>query len=182
MLQCPTIETVIVVQHTKNEIEVFWLSGKRNILRKTHRRRTSWMWMWTHGCRRSIIHTVHIRSTGKPKEYFTPQRIHGWSAATLKNIFDIQKRWPVVVHRWHRMDHSHSYVIYGPLLLGTTTVVYEEHRLPRPRRMVENSWEICITKILHSTYSIRHLMSLETNTQTYTTFHHLRYSEQLRNQ
>ena len=35
-------------------------------------------------------------------------------------------------------DNRHSYIIYGPLLSGTTTIIFRECRYPHPGRF----WEI----------------------------------------
>jgi acetyl-CoA synthetase len=79
-------------------------------------------------------------TTGKPKGVV---HCHGGYAVginrTLKWVFDIKETdifWCAADPGWVT---GHSYVVYGPLIVGTTTVMYEGHSLfPGPDRM----WQI----------------------------------------
>ena len=44
---------------------------------------------------------------------------------TTKYVFDIHDEGYLLVHGGRGMDHGHSYVIYGPLANGATTLMYE---------------------------------------------------------
>ena len=79
-------------------------------------------------------------TTGKPKGVV---HSHGGYMVginrTLKWVFDIKETdifWCAVDPGWVT---GHSYIVYGPLIVGTTTVMYEGHSLfPGPDRM----WQI----------------------------------------
>ena len=99
-------------------------------------------------------------STGKPKGvlHTTGGYMVGVST-TLKNIFDIQDDdiwWCTGDIGWIT---GHSYVIYGPLLLGTTTVVYEgAPDYPDPGAWWNIVEKYGVTKFYTAPTAIRHLM------------------------
>ena len=105
-----------------------------------------------------ILHTSG--STGKPKGILhTTAGYMVGIATTLKDIFDIQDDdlwWCTGDIGWIT---GHSYVIYAPLLLGTTTLVYEgAPDYPDPGtwwRMIE---KYGVTKFYTAPTAIRHLM------------------------
>ena len=160
LLQCPTIETVIVLQHTGNEIDVSDLSGReifydRFLEGEPAECEPEWM-----DAEDPLFILYTSGSTGKPKGVLhTTGGYMVGVATTLKNIFDIQKDdlwWCTGDIGWIT---GHSYVIYGPLLLGTTTVVYEgAPDYPDPGAW----WKIIekhgVTKFYTAPTAIRHLM------------------------
>jgi acetyl-CoA synthetase len=99
-------------------------------------------------------------STGKPKGILhTTAGYMVGVATTLKDIFDIHDDdlwWCTADIGWIT---GHSYVIYAPLLLGTTTLVYEgAPDYPDPGiwwRIVE---KYGVTKFYTAPTAIRHLM------------------------
>jgi acetyl-CoA synthetase len=105
-----------------------------------------------------ILHTSG--STGKPKGILhTTAGYMVGVATTLRDIFDIHDDdlwWCTGDIGWIT---GHSYVIYAPLLLGTTTLVYEgAPDYPDPGiwwRMVERYG---VTKFYTAPTAIRHLM------------------------
>ena len=160
LLQCPTIETVIVLKHTGSEINVSDLSGReifydRFLEGEPAECEPEWM-----DAEDPLFILYTSGSTGKPKGVLhTTGGYMVGVAATLKNIFDIQKDdlwWCTGDIGWIT---GHSYVIYGPLLLGTTTIVYEgAPDYPDPGAW----WNIIekhgVTKFYTAPTAIRHLM------------------------
>lgn len=160
LLQCPTIETVIVLQHTGNEIDVSDLSGReifydRFLEGEPAECEPEWM-----DAEDPLFILYTSGSTGKPKGvlHTTGGYMVGVST-TLKNIFDIQKDdlwWCTGDIGWIT---GHSYVIYGPLLLGTTTMVYEgAPDYPDPGAWWKIIEKYGVTKFYTAPTAIRHLM------------------------
>lgn len=160
LLQCPTIETVIVLSHTGNEIDVSELSGReifydRFLEGEPAECEPEWM-----DAEDPLFILYTSGSTGKPKGvlHTTGGYMVGVST-TLKNIFDIQKDdlwWCTGDIGWIT---GHSYVIYGPLLLGTTTMVYEgAPDYPDPGAWWKIIEKYGVTKFYTAPTAIRHLM------------------------
>ena len=160
MLQCPTIETVIVVQHTGNEIEVSDLSGKEIFYERLIEGEPAECECEPMDAEDPLFILYTSGSTGKPKGvlHTTGGYMVGVSA-TLKNIFDIHEDdlwWCTGDIGWIT---GHSYVIYGPLLLGTTTVVYEgAPDYPDPGAWWNIIEKYGVTKFYTAPTAIRHLM------------------------
>ena len=80
-------------------------------------------------------------------------------STTLKNIFDIHEDdmwWCTGDIGWIT---GHSYVIYGPLLLGTTTLYMKEHQIiPDPGAWWNIVEKYGVTKFYTAPTAIRHLM------------------------
>ena len=126
---CPSVKSVLVVQRTK---ELITLQSGRD-------------YWWHHvvpnqsdHCpaepmdsedRLFVLYTSG--STGKPKGVVhTTAGYNLWSHLTFKWIFDIQDKdiyWCTADVGWIT---GHSYIVYGPLSNGATTVMYEG--VPRP--------------------------------------------------
>ena len=90
-------------------------------------------------------------TTGKPKGVL---HTHGgyqvYTSTTLKWVFDIKDddRW------WCAADPGwitgHSYIVYGPLILGATSIIYEgAPTYPYPDRMVADCRRIWCDHPLH---------------------------------
>ena len=138
MTASPSVETVVVVQRTGVDTD---MSDGR--------------YLWFHDLMEgesSSFETVSVDAmdplyilytsgtTGKPKGVV---HCHGGYMVginrTLKWVFDIKETdiwWCAADPGWVT---GHSYIVYGPLIAGTTTVMYEGHPLyPGPDRM----WQI----------------------------------------
>ncbi len=160
LLQCPTIETVVVVQHTGNEIDVSDLSGKEIFYERLIEGEPAECECEPMDAEDPLFILYTSGSTGKPKGVLhTTGGYMVGVAATLKNIFDIQNDdlwWCTGDIGWIT---GHSYVIYGPLLLGTTTVVYEgAPDYPDPGAWWKIVEKYGVTKFYTAPTAIRHLM------------------------
>ncbi len=159
MLQCPTVETVIVVKHT-NEIEMKELRGKELSYDNLIEGEPGECECELMDAEDPLFLLYTSGSTGKPKGivHTTGGYMVGVST-TLKNIFDIQPDdtyWCTADIGWIT---GHSYLIYGPLLLGTTTVVYEgAPDYPDPGAWWKIIEKYGITKFYTAPTAIRHLM------------------------
>src|SRR5664280_671063 len=159
MLQCPTVETVIVVKHT-DEIEMKELRGKELSYDKLIEGEPGECECEPMDAEDPLFLLYTSGSTGKPKGivHTTGGYMVGVST-TLKNIFDIQPDdtyWCTADIGWIT---GHSYVIYGPLLLGTTTVVYEgAPDYPDPGAWWKIVEKYGVTKFYTAPTAIRHLM------------------------
>ncbi len=160
MLQCPTIETVIVVKHTRSKIEISELSGKEIFYERLIEGEPAECECEPMDSEDPLFILYTSGSTGKPKGvlHTTGGYMVGVST-TLKNIFDIHNDdmwWCTGDIGWIT---GHSYVIYGPLLLGTTTVVYEgAPDFPDPGAWWNIVEKYGITKFYTAPTAIRHLM------------------------
>jgi acetyl-CoA synthetase len=158
--QCPSIETTVVIRRAGNHVRE--LEQKDNeVLYDTI----------TGGqpteCAPEIMDAedpLYILytsgSTGKPKGVV--HTVGGYmvgTATTLQNVFDIHDDdvwWCTADIGWVT---GHSCVVYGPLLLGTTTLVYEgAPDYPNPDAMWRIIGKYRVTKFYTAPTAIRHLM------------------------
>jgi acetyl-CoA synthetase len=160
MLQCPTVETVVVVKHTENEIKMSELSGKEIFYDRLVEGEPAECECEPMDAEDPLFLLYTSGSTGKPKGivHTTGGYMVGVST-TLKNTFDIQPDdlyWCTADIGWIT---GHSYVIYGPLLLGTTTLVYEgAPDYPDPGAWWKIVEKYGVTKFYTAPTAIRHLM------------------------
>ena len=125
LLQCPTIETVVVVQHTGNAIQVSELSGKEKVDERLLEGEPAEC--EPEQINRDPLFVLYTSgTTGKPKGvlHTTGGYMVGVST-TLKNIFDIHgdDRCGAQVNIGWKTGIDDT--VYGPLLLGTITLIYE---------------------------------------------------------
>jgi acetyl-CoA synthetase len=160
MLQCPTVETVIVVKHTGTPIEISDLSGREIVYETLVEGEPAECGAEEMDAEDPLFILYTSGSTGKPKGVLhTTAGYMVGVGTTLKNVFNIGEGdlwWCTADIGWIT---GHSYVIYGPLLLGTTTLLYEgapDH--PDPGIWWKIVEKYGVTKFYTSPTAIRHLM------------------------
>lgn len=160
MLQCPSIQTVILVNHTGryNDIadlrsnEIFYdrlVKGEPGICECE---------VLDSEDPSFILHTSG--STGKPKGVIhTTGGYMVGVATTLRNVFDIHDDdlwWSTGDAGWIT---GHSYTVYAPLLLGSTTLIYEgAPDYPDPGIWWKLIETYGVSKFYTAPTAIRHLM------------------------
>jgi acetyl-CoA synthetase len=164
ILQCPTLETVVVVNHTGTPIETSELSGREIFFERLIEGEPSHCKPEHMDAEDPLFILYTSGSTGKPKGVM--HSIGGYMvgvATTLRNVFDIHSDdlwWCTADIGWIT---GHSYVIYGPLLLGSTTVVYEgAPDYPDPGVWWKIIEKYGVSKFYTAPTAIRHLMRFGT--------------------
>lgn len=157
---CPTIETIVVVKNTGNPIEISEISGREIFYDRLIEGEPSECEPEEMDAEDPLFMLYTSGSTGKPKGVLhTTAGYMVGVATTLKNIFDIHPDdlwWCTADIGWIT---GHSYIIYGPLLLGTTTVVYEgAPDYPDPGIWWKTVEKYGVTKFYTAPTAIRHLM------------------------
>ena len=124
LINCPSVETVLVVKRINSEIKMlenrdFWLQP---LLDKASENNTPEIM----DAEDPLFILYTSGSTGKPKGM-----VHStagymvYTAYTFKNVFNYQENdifWCTADIGWIT---GHSYILYGPLLNGATTVMFE---------------------------------------------------------
>ncbi|MDP3066264.1 MAG: acetate--CoA ligase [Methanobacteriaceae archaeon] len=157
---CPTIETIVVVKNTGNPIEISEISGREIYYDRLIEGEPSECEAEKMDAEDPLFMLYTSGSTGKPKGVLhTTAGYMVGVATTLKYIFDIHPDdlwWCTADIGWIT---GHSYIIYGPLLLGTTTVVYEgAPDYPDPGIWWKVVEKYGVTKFYTAPTAIRHLM------------------------
>ncbi len=136
--KCPTIEKILVVKRTNTEVKMkegrdvflsdLWENASSDFVTKIMDAEDPLFILYTSG------------STGKPKGMLhTNAGYMVYTAYTFKNVFNYQENdvyWCTADIGWIT---GHSYIVYGPLLNGATTVIFEGvPTYPQPDRF----WEV----------------------------------------
>jgi acetyl-CoA synthetase len=157
---CPTVETTIVVKHAENPITMSDLSGKE-VFYHTLIEGEPTECPAEHMGAEDVLYILYTSgSTGKPKGvvHTTGGYMVG-TATTLKNVFDIHADdlwWCTADIGWVT---GHSYVVYAPLILGATTLVYEgAPDYPQPDALWRIVERYGVTKFYTAPTALRHLM------------------------
>ncbi|WP_321423016.1 acetate--CoA ligase [uncultured Methanobacterium sp.] len=172
LLKCHTIETTIVVQHAGNPIHMSELSGKEIFYETLLEGEPDECPVEEMDSEDPLFILYTSGSTGKPKAVLhTTAGYMVGVATTLKTVFDIHNGdlwWCTGDIGWIT---GHSYLIYGPLLLGTTTLVYEgAPDYPDPGIWWKIVEKYGVTKLYTSPTAVRHLMRYGSK---YPTFYNL---------
>ncbi len=160
LLQCSTIETVVVVKHAGNPIKISELSGREIFYDTLVDGESDECPVEKMDAEDPLFLLYTSGSTGKPKGVLhTTAGYMVGVATTLKNVFDIHDGdlwWCTGDIGWIT---GHSYAIYGPLLLGTTTMIYEgAPDYPDPGAWWKIVEKYGVTKLYTAPTAIRHLM------------------------
>ena len=160
VLQCPTVETTIVVKHAGNPITMSDLSGKEILYDSLVEGEPA-------ECNPEMMDAEDVLyilytsgSTGKPKGVV--HATGGYmvqTATTLQHAFDIREDdvwWCTADIGWIT---GHSYCVYAPLLIGTTSLIYEgAPDYPNPDVLWSIVEKYGVTKFYTAPTAIRHLM------------------------
>ncbi|MCG2829124.1 acetate--CoA ligase [Methanothermobacter sp. K4] len=160
ILQCPTIETTVVVKHTDIDIEMSDISGREMLFDKLIEGEEDQCEAEVMDAEDPLFILYTSGSTGKPKGVLhTTGGYMVGVASTLEMTFDIHNGdlwWCTADIGWIT---GHSYVVYGPLLLGTTTLLYEgAPDYPDPGVWWSIVEKYGVTKFYTAPTAIRHLV------------------------
>jgi len=160
ILQCPTIETTVVVKHTDIDIEMSDISGREMLFDRLIEGEEDRCEAEVMDAEDPLFILYTSGSTGKPKGVLhTTGGYMVGVASTLEMTFDIHNGdlwWCTADIGWIT---GHSYVVYGPLLLGTTTLLYEgAPDYPDPGVWWSIVEKYGVTKFYTAPTAIRHLM------------------------
>ncbi len=165
-IQCPSVETMIVVENTGNPIEISDIGDTSEISGKTLTY-NSLLEGEPAECEPEMLDAEDplfilytSGSTGKPKGVLhTTAGYMVGTATTTRMVFDIHEDdlfWCTADIGWIT---GHSYIAYGPLLLGTTTLMYEgAPDYPDPGAWWNVVEKYGVTKFYTAPTAIRHLM------------------------
>jgi acetyl-CoA synthetase len=160
LLKCSTIETVVLVKHAGNPIKISELSGREIFYETLVDGESDECPVEEMDAEDPMFILYTSGSTGKPKGVLhTTAGYMVGVATTLKQVFDIHNGdlwWCTGDVGWIT---GHSYAIYGPLLLGTTTLIYEgAPDYPDPGAWWSIVEKYGVTKLYTAPTAIRHLM------------------------
>jgi acetyl-CoA synthetase len=122
---CPNVRAVLVVQRTKGEVE--WTEGRDHWWHDLVEKQNDTHAYESFEAEHSMFIMYTSGTTAKPKGIFHATGGYLTQAATTYyNIFDVKPDSDVC---WTAADigwiTGHSYIVYGPLINGVTSVMYE---------------------------------------------------------
>ncbi|MCL2687562.1 MAG: acetate--CoA ligase [Methanobrevibacter sp.] len=126
VLECPSVETVIVINHTGSYDDGANLNENEVLYNEIIEDESDICPAEMTDAEDPLFILYTSGSTGKPKGVLhTTGGYMVGIATTLRKVFDIQEDdlwWSTADAGWIT---GHSYTIYAPLLLGSTTLIYE---------------------------------------------------------
>lgn len=136
--KCPTVEKVLVVNRTNTEIKI--KEGRDILLNDIYPQASTDFVTKIMDAEDPLFILYTSGSTGKPKGMLhTCAGYMVYTAYTFKNVFNYKENdiyWCTADIGWIT---GHSYIVYGPLLNGATTVIFEGvPTYPEPDRF----WEV----------------------------------------
>lgn len=136
--KCPTVEKVLVVKRTKNEVKM--KEGRDFWMEDLYEKASSDFVTIIMDAEDPLFILYTSGSTGKPKGMLhTCAGYMVYTGYTFKNVFNYQENdiyWCTADIGWIT---GHSYILYGPLINGATTVIFEGiPTYPEPDRF----WEV----------------------------------------
>ena len=136
--KCPTVEKTLVVKRTHNEVKM--KEGRDFWMEDLYEKASADFVTIIMDAEDPLFILYTSGSTGKPKGMLhTSAGYMVYSAYTFKNVFNYQENdiyWCTADIGWIT---GHSYILYGPLLNGATTVIFEGvPTYPEPDRF----WEV----------------------------------------
>lgn len=160
ILRCPSIESVVVINHVKSSYELSELSGIEILYERLIEGESGYCEPEWLDAEDPLFILYTSGSVAKPKGVLhTTAGYMVGIATTLRYIFDIHDDdlwWCTGDIGWIT---GHSYTVYGPLLLGTTTVIYEGGPdFPDPGIWWKLVEKYGVTKFYTAPTAIRHLM------------------------
>ena len=160
MLQCPSVQTVVLVNHTGRYNDVTDLRGNEIFYERLIEGEEDVFQSEKMDAEDPLFILYTSGSTGKPKGVLhTTGGYMVGIATTLRNVFDIHDNdlwWSTADAGWIT---GHSYTIYAPLLLGSTTLIYEgAPDYPDPGIWWKTIEQYGVTKFYTAPTAIRHLM------------------------
>lgn len=124
LIQCPSVEKVLVVERTKNKINL--KEGRDFLLQPLLDQALDNSVAEIMDAEDPLFILYTSGSTGKPKGMVhTTAGYMVYTAYTFKNVFNYEENdifWCTADIGWIT---GHSYILYGPLLNGATTVIFE---------------------------------------------------------
>ena len=136
--KCPTVEKVLVVKRTNTDIKI--KEGRDFLLDDYYPKASTDFVTKIMDAEDPLFILYTSGSTGKPKGMLhTTAGYMVYTAYTFKNVFNYRENdiyWCTADIGWIT---GHSYILYGPLLNGATTVIFEGvPTYPEPDRF----WEV----------------------------------------
>lgn len=155
---CPTVDKVVVCQRTNRDIN--WVEGRDEWWHLLIRNASKKHEAVEMDAEDPLFILYTSGSTGKPKgQVHTCGGYMIYTSYTLRNVFQIEEEdvyWCTADAGWIT---GHSYIIYGPLLNGVSSIIFEgTPTYPDPGRL----WEVCekyeVTHFYTAPTAIRALM------------------------
>ncbi|ADP76878.1 acetyl-coenzyme A synthetase [Methanothermus fervidus DSM 2088] len=157
--KCPSVETIVVVNHANVPVKISELTGREFFYDKLIEGEDSECPPEKMDAEDPLFILYTSGSTGKPKGVL--HTVGGYMvgvSSTLKMVFDIHDDDLYFCTADIGWITGHSYIVYGPLLLGTTTIIYEgAPDYPDPAiwwRIIE---KYGVTKFYTAPTALRHL-------------------------